>query len=100
MIMGNVIQAGNASGVNDGAGAVLVVSKGKMEELNPSWAFKIVASHSAALDPAYMGLGPINASSGVITFVPSPTGIIFPKTTAFRAPVTDGRFPENPLIVQ
>jgi acetyl-CoA C-acetyltransferase len=61
------VTAGNASGLNDGAGAVLVVSKGKMEELNPSWAFRIVASHSAALDPAYMGLGPIDASKGVIS---------------------------------
>jgi acetyl-CoA C-acetyltransferase len=61
------VTAGNASGLNDGAGAVLVVSKEKMEELNPSWAFRIVASHSAALDPAYMGLGPIDASKGVIS---------------------------------
>ncbi len=60
------VTAGNASGVNDGAGVVLVVSKEKMESMNPKWAFKIVASHSAALDPAYMGLGPINASNGVI----------------------------------
>ncbi len=60
------VTAGNASGINDGAGSVLVASKEKMDMLNPSWAFKIVASHSAALDPAYMGLGPINASSGVI----------------------------------
>ena len=60
------VTAGNASGVNDGAGVVLVASKEKMEAMNPKWAFKIVASHSAALDPAYMGLGPINASNGVI----------------------------------
>lgn len=55
------ITAGNASGINDGAAAVLVVSKEKMREMNPPWAFKIVTSQSAALDPAYMGLGPINA---------------------------------------
>ena len=60
------VTAGNASGINDGAGSVLVASKEKMDMLNPSWAFKIVASHSAALDPAYMGLGPINASTGVM----------------------------------
>ncbi|MDI6794799.1 MAG: acetyl-CoA C-acetyltransferase, partial [bacterium] len=60
------VTAGNASGINDGAGAVLVVSKEKMDEMNPSWAFRIVCSHSAALDPAYMGLGPIEASRGVI----------------------------------
>jgi acetyl-CoA C-acetyltransferase len=60
------VTAGNASGVNDGAGCVLVVSKAKMDALKPKWAFKIVGSHSAGLDPAYMGLGPINASQGVL----------------------------------
>lgn len=60
------VTAGNASGVNDGAGCVLVVSKAKMEALKPKWAFKIAGSHSAGLDPAYMGLGPINASQGLL----------------------------------
>ncbi len=60
------ITAGNASGINDGAGAVLVVSREKMDELNPSWAFKIIASQSAALDPAYMGLGPIGACKALL----------------------------------
>jgi len=55
------VTAGNASGINDGAAAVLVVSKAMLDELNPPWAFKILGSQSAALDPAYMGLGPINA---------------------------------------
>ena len=55
------ITAGNASGINDGAAAVLVVSKAAMQALNPAWAFKILGSQSAGLDPAYMGLGPINA---------------------------------------
>ena len=55
------VTAGNASGINDGAAAVLVVSKDKLDELNPPWAFKILGAQSAALDPAYMGLGPINA---------------------------------------
>lgn len=60
------VTAGNASGINDGAGAVLVVSEAKMKEISPDWAFKIVATHSAALDPAYMGLGPIGAAQGAI----------------------------------
>lgn len=55
------VTAGNASGINDGAAAVLVVSKKKMEELKPAWAFKIVSSATAGLDPAYMGLGPAHA---------------------------------------
>jgi acetyl-CoA C-acetyltransferase len=60
------VTAGNASGINDGAGAVLVVSAAKMKAMAPPWAFKIVASHSAGLDPAYMGLGPICAAQGVL----------------------------------
>jgi len=60
------VTAGNASGINDGSGCVLVVSKSKMDELKPKWAFRISGSHSAALDPAYMGLGPINASQGIL----------------------------------
>ncbi len=55
------VTAGNASGINDGGAAVLVASKEKMEALNPPWAFKVRGSQSAGLDPAYMGLGPINA---------------------------------------
>ncbi len=60
------VTAGNASGVNDGAGCVLVVSKAKMDALKPKWAFKIAGAQSAGLDPAYMGLGPINASQGLL----------------------------------
>jgi acetyl-CoA C-acetyltransferase len=61
------VTAGNASGINDGAAAVLVVSRDKVKELNPAWAFRIRGSSSAALDPAYMGLGPINACKQLIT---------------------------------
>lgn len=60
------VTAGNASGINDGAGAVLVVSENKMNEINPEWAFKIITSHSVGLDPKYMGLGPVEASKGAI----------------------------------
>jgi acetyl-CoA C-acetyltransferase len=60
------VTAGNASGINDGAGAVIVVSEDKMREMKPDWAFKIIASHSVGLDPAYMGLGPIGASRGAL----------------------------------
>ena len=60
------VTAGNASGINDGASAVIVVSESKMREMRPDWAFEIVASHSVGLDPAYMGLGPVEASRGAI----------------------------------
>ncbi len=60
------VTAGNASGINDGGAAVLVVSKEKMKELSPAWAFRIKGTSSAALDPAFMGLGPINACKQLI----------------------------------
>jgi acetyl-CoA C-acetyltransferase len=60
------VTSGNASGINDGAAAVLVVSKEKLKALNPAWAFRINGSSAAALDPAYMGLGPINACRQLI----------------------------------
>ena len=60
------VTAGNASGINDGAGAVLVVSKSAMNEMQPAWAFEIKASHCVGLDPAYMGLGPVDASRGAL----------------------------------
>lgn len=60
------ITAGNASGINDGAAALLVVSAEKLKRLNPKWAFRITASESAALDPAFMGLGPINACRALL----------------------------------
>ena len=60
------ITAGNASGINDGAATVLVVSKDVMEQLKPAWAFKILGAHSSALNPAFMGLGPISACQGLL----------------------------------
>jgi acetyl-CoA C-acetyltransferase len=60
------ITAGNASGINDGAAAVAVVSKQMLDELNPPWAFRILASQASALDPAFMGLGPITACRALL----------------------------------
>jgi len=61
------VTAGNASGINDGAAAVLVVSRDRMKEMSPPWAFKIRGSSTAAIDPAFMGLGPINACKNLIS---------------------------------
>jgi acetyl-CoA C-acetyltransferase len=61
------VTAGNASGINDGAAAVLVVSQAKMKELKPAWAFRITGASSSALDPAFMGLGPITACKNLVT---------------------------------
>lgn len=57
-----VVTAGNASGINDGAAAVVVCSREAAERLGLQPLARIVSYASAGVDPAYMGLGPIPAS--------------------------------------
>jgi acetyl-CoA C-acetyltransferase len=57
------VTAGNASGVNDGAAAVLVMSESKAKALGLKPMARIVAFASAGVDPAIMGTGPIPAST-------------------------------------
>ncbi|MGI6655958.1 MAG: thiolase family protein [Desulfobulbus sp.] len=55
------VTAGNASGINDGAAAVLLMSRRRAEQLGlQPWAV-IESFASGGLDPAYMGLGPVPA---------------------------------------
>ena len=58
---GGTVTAGNASGINDGAAAVVVMSGEKAKELGLKPLAKIVGYSSGGVDPAYMGLGPIPA---------------------------------------
>ncbi|MCL6632915.1 MAG: acetyl-CoA C-acetyltransferase [Alicyclobacillus herbarius] len=53
------VTAGNASGINDGAAAVVVMSAGKAKRLGLKPLARIVGYASTALDPSLMGLGPI-----------------------------------------
>ncbi len=55
------VTAGNASGINDAAASLLLMSETKARELGLTPIVKIKAHASAGLDPAYMGLGPIPA---------------------------------------
>ena len=57
------VTAGNASGINDGAAAVMVMTRAKAEELGLTPMASIVAFASAGVDPAIMGTGPIPAST-------------------------------------
>lgn len=57
------VTAGNASGINDGAGAVLVMSESKARSLGLQPLARLVAFASAGVDPAIMGTGPIPAST-------------------------------------
>lgn len=55
------VTAGNASGLNDGAAAVVVMSKAKADELGLKPLATIVANASAGVDPSVMGIGPVEA---------------------------------------
>lgn len=59
---GGTVTAGNASGINDGAAAVVVMSAEKARELGIKPLFTIRSTATAGVDPAYMGLGPIPSS--------------------------------------
>jgi acetyl-CoA C-acetyltransferase len=56
------VTAGNASGINDGAAAVLVMSAEKANQLGLTPMARIASYASAGLDPAYMGMGPVPAA--------------------------------------
>jgi len=58
---GGTVTAGNASGINDGAAALVVMSKEKADALKKKPIATIVSYASAGVDPAYMGTGPIPA---------------------------------------
>ena len=57
------VTAGNASGINDGAAAVMVMTATKAQELGLKPMAKIVSYASAGVDPKIMGTGPIPATS-------------------------------------
>ncbi|RAS77346.1 acetyl-CoA C-acyltransferase [Priestia endophytica] len=59
---GGTVTAGNASGVNDGASALLIMSADKAKELGLRPLVKYVVGATAGLEPSIMGLGPILAT--------------------------------------
>ena len=60
------VTAGNASGINDGAAAVVVMAAEKARELGLEPLAKIKGFAAGGVDPAYMGLGPIPATRKVL----------------------------------
>ena len=55
------VTAGNASGLNDGAAAVLIMTEKKASELGLEPLAKIVSSATVGVDPSIMGIGPVPA---------------------------------------
>jgi acetyl-CoA C-acetyltransferase len=56
------VTAGNASGINDGAAALVLMSAQKAEQLGVQPLARVVSYASAGVNPAVMGLGPIDAT--------------------------------------
>ncbi|WNS74118.1 acetyl-CoA C-acetyltransferase [Bacillus sp. DTU_2020_1000418_1_SI_GHA_SEK_038] len=55
------VTAGNASGINDGAAVLIVMSREKADELGIQPLVTIKGNASAGVDPSIMGIGPVNA---------------------------------------
>jgi acetyl-CoA C-acetyltransferase len=84
---GGTVTAGNASGINDGAAALVIASaeRARLMELSPM--ARIVAYSSAGVDPRYMGMGPVPAIECVLERAGlAPTDIdLFELNEAFAA---------------
>ena len=59
---GGVVTAGNSSGINDGAAAVVVMTEEKAKELGVTPMAEFVAGALAGVDPSIMGIGPVAAT--------------------------------------
>ncbi|MED4866825.1 acetyl-CoA C-acyltransferase [Heyndrickxia faecalis] len=62
LFAGGTVTAGNSSGINDGASAVLLMSAEKAVQLGIKPMARFVASATAGLEPRVMGLGPVYAT--------------------------------------
>ncbi|WP_172369638.1 acetyl-CoA C-acetyltransferase [Sporosarcina jiandibaonis] len=60
------VTAGNASGINDGAAAFVIMSKRKAEDLGLTPLATIEANAGAGVDPSVMGIGPVQAVKNVL----------------------------------
>lgn len=63
---GGTVTAGNSSGINDGAAALLLMSRDKAEELGLKPMARWVGSAVAGVDPAVMGYGPVPATQKLL----------------------------------
>lgn len=61
------VTAGNSSGINDGAAAVILASEAMVQKYNLTPIAKIVSYASAGVDPEIMGIGPIPASKKALS---------------------------------
>lgn len=63
---GGTVTAGNASGINDGAAAVLMMSEQALKSSGAKPLARLVGYSHAGVEPAYMGIGPVPATQKVL----------------------------------
>ena len=63
---GGTVTAGNASGLNDGAGAIVMVGGDRVAALGVKPIARLVGYAHAGVEPAYMGIGPVPATRKVL----------------------------------
>ena len=66
---GGIVTAGNSSGINDGAAAVVVMSQSKADDLGVKPLAKIIDYGIGGVDPDHMGLGPIPSTRNLFSKV-------------------------------
>lgn len=60
------VTAGNSSGINDGASALLIVSEEMLKKFNLKPLAEVVAASVVGVDPAFMGIGPVPATEKLL----------------------------------
>ncbi|WP_321343252.1 3-oxoadipyl-CoA thiolase [uncultured Draconibacterium sp.] len=63
---GTTVTAGNASGINDGAAAVIVASEAAVEKFNLTPKARILGTQAAGVPPRTMGIGPVPATNKLL----------------------------------
>ena len=64
---GGTVTAGNSSGINDGAAALVLMSSGRAQSLGVRPFARILGSATAGVHPSYMGIGPVHSTRKLLS---------------------------------
>jgi 3-oxoadipyl-CoA thiolase len=64
---GGTVTAGNSSGINDGAAALLLMEEGRAGELGFKPMARVLGSATAGVHPSYMGIGPVHSTKKLLS---------------------------------
>ena len=64
---GGTVTAGNSSGINDGAAALILMEKGKADSLGLKPMARVLGSATAGVHPSYMGIGPVFSTKKLVS---------------------------------